>query len=85
MARLRQRAKALQVQQSQAARRLETRRAIIVGQWMMRHSPEAVARVVSRLQRPQDVAAFEGWQPPAAAHTVGLEKASGGQQTRQAA
>ena len=45
-------------EESEAARRLRTRQAIILGTWLMDQDLAMVERIKARLTRPQDRAAF---------------------------
>jgi hypothetical protein len=64
------RLQAIESRQSEADRKLETRRKIILGGLLLdaAEKDEKFARVVqlliSRTSRDQDIKAFEGWKPP---------------------
>jgi hypothetical protein len=45
-------------EESEAARKLRTRQAIILGNWLLSQDLEMVERIKARLTRPQDRAAF---------------------------
>ena len=57
---LRQRKAQLVAREHTAERRLRTRQAVILGNWMMSHRPAWVEEVKSMLNRPQDLAVFGG-------------------------
>lgn len=54
--------RAIEAETASAERRLRTRRAVIVGGWLIANEPETVSRIVQGLTRPQDRAAF-GLEP----------------------
>lgn len=79
----RARYQALQARLGDAARRLDTRRRIILGGLLLdaAHDDERFAKVVTalvqRIDRDQDRRAFDGWTPPAPDRTAGsIEAAS---------
>lgn len=39
-------------------RKLRSRKCAILGAWLMANDPDAVAKIVSQLKRPQDIAVF---------------------------
>lgn len=39
------------------------RQKVILGGWLMKHRPDLVNKIVTRLDRDQDRKAFEGWEP----------------------
>jgi len=61
---------ALEARLSEASRKLDTRRKIILGGLLLDAAEKderfsrVVASLVGRVSRPQDLAAFENWSPP---------------------
>ncbi len=55
---MRQKRAALVSRETNEQRKLRGRKCAILGAWLMANDPDAVARIVSQLKRPQDVAVF---------------------------
>lgn len=59
------RIKELASKDQRAERKLDERRKVILGGWLIKHRPDLVKNIVlNGLERPQDKAAFEGWITP---------------------
>lgn len=67
---MRQKRAALVSRETNEQRKLRNRKCAILGAWLMANDPDTVARIISQLQRPQDVAVFSDagqGKPPATA------------------
>lgn len=57
----------LQARESAARRKLDERRKIILGGWLIKHRPDLVKHIADNLERDQDRRAFADWDASAAA------------------
>lgn len=55
---MRQKRAALVSRETNEQRKLRGRKCAILGSWLMANDPDTVARIISQLKRPQDVAVF---------------------------
>lgn len=55
---MRQKRAALVSRETNEQRKLRGRKCAILGAWLMANDPDTVARIISQLKRPQDVAVF---------------------------
>lgn len=69
----------MQVQLASAERKADSRRKLILGAAVLAKHPDLARQLVEQLTRPQDLAAFEGWTPPAAPAKAGLGERPAGQ------
>lgn len=63
-AKARARVRALQAELAGKARKVDAKRKIILGAWLIENYPDTVFKAVAGLKRAQDKALFEGWTPP---------------------
>lgn len=60
---MRQKRAVLVSRETNEQRKLRGRKCAILGAWLMANDPDTVARIVSQLKRPQDVAVFADTSP----------------------